>query len=389
MEIDTIQADIEEAFRYNSCKKIAQLCRVALELRDERIDHFFQLKSVKLKGEERIKKIEKNEIRMCEDQQDELIQYRKDCIDNYCVDYGALYKQLKQEYAQLIDSKRQQMVDISHQIKEQKKKMVSIEKHSLKTAAELLDSTEFETKELESLRGKQQILSRKELNEFEKQFRLKCQDLEKDSNGNLMRISELYSQEARNMRKEIKQKIKNIILERKDIFMGYKQQLEELKGDVNGLKAEHRQVMEKRASLTITIGRYKKRVNEELKEFMKNKQMEMRDMQKQSHNENRDIESEIFAVQRKIRVNNTNFDKKIAALDSQISRQRTQTHQLKSKMKMDKREKKQAANVIKREASSTAIAASATSARKILFFMFSTYAVANAAHGFNHRTGRT
>ena len=344
-----MQVEIAEAFKYNSCKKIAQLCRVALELRDERIDDFVERKAVISKYETRIKKIEKNEIRRNEKMQNELLQYRKECIDNCCVVYGAQYKQLKFDFAELIESYRQKFMDIAREIKDQKQIMINTEKLSLKQAAELLDSTEFETKELESQGGRSQLLSRKEISDYDKQFRIKVSKKEKESNEKMRIIQENFSKMALELRKDLNERIRKIIGERRYIFVGYKERLSELSSDVQELKKEHQVVIKNRSEIMSIATKFRKRMNEEMRNQTKQNQAQMREMQKQGNNANRDIESEKLEVQKKMRMNHSAFEKKMASLQVQINRQRTLKNQLKDRMKTAKREKIQAESSIKRE----------------------------------------
>ncbi|EAY10598.1 hypothetical protein TVAG_281980 [Trichomonas vaginalis G3] len=344
-----MQADLDEAFSYNSCKKVAQLCRVMLELQNEKIDNATEKKLFRQKFEKKLNSLNDAAERRIDNQQNELIDFRRDKIDEYCVTFGAVYKQLKADYAQKIADIQQEYAKMSSQLKEYGSQIVAAEKMSLKSAAAFLDSTENDIKGLSTQNSKSNTILQKEMSVFTRELRNRSAELDKQHKENLKAITAEYAKNAKTLRAESAEKIRENIRQRAPQLTESRNKLEELEKSVKIVREDYNSVLKEKLAITNSFVKTKKRMIEELKHKLKDLFIEMKNMKKTINSEKSDFESAVFQLQKKMRMNKSALDKKISQINSQISRQKQQLNQLRDKIKMDKREKQMTEKLLRRE----------------------------------------
>lgn len=344
-----MQEDLDEIFHYNSCKKVAQLFKVMYELKNEILDNNTERKVIRTKFEKKLNNMNTKAERTLDNSQTALIEFRRNKIDDYCVIFGAEYKQLKADYAQKIADINDQYAKMSKELKDLGSQIVQAEKFSLKTAAQFLDSTENDIKAINTQNSKSNTVLQKEISVFSREFRNRNAELDKTHKENLRNITAEHNKLCKSLRMETQSKICQNIRDRFPELTDSRDKLTELEQDIKSIREDYNSVLKSRLSSTKSFINAKKRMQEDVKAKIKELFMQMRDVKKSINTEKSDFESSVFQIQKKMRMNKTALDKKIAQINSQISRQKQQLNQLKDKIKMDKRDKQMTEKLLRRE----------------------------------------
>lgn len=109
--------DKNDAFRHNSCKKLAQLAKVVTSMRNLELDRDAERVGIRNQYEEQIGQLRGKYLGKYQEIHSGLIQYRKDAIQEACNSYGQLYKQMKNEYLELVDQQTQSLTQIAEELK--------------------------------------------------------------------------------------------------------------------------------------------------------------------------------------------------------------------------------------------------------------------------------
>ena len=110
--------DKNEAFKHNSCKKVAQLSKVIVTMRNNGLDRIFNLKKISKQYDKFITQLFDDHRKSMEDISHGLFRYRKTAIDIACKDYGQIYKETKVNYNELATRQINFLNDISKQAKD-------------------------------------------------------------------------------------------------------------------------------------------------------------------------------------------------------------------------------------------------------------------------------
>ena len=109
--------DKNEAFKHNSCKKLAQLAKVIFQMSSLAKDRQDELQSITVHYESPIAQMVRQHYSLAEGISKDLVSFRKTCIDQACQDYGNAYRNIKANYSNLCRSKLQQLSDIYDELK--------------------------------------------------------------------------------------------------------------------------------------------------------------------------------------------------------------------------------------------------------------------------------
>ena len=112
--------DRNEAFKHNSCKKLAQLGKVIFTLTANELDKDEEKLQIQKEYEDSITGIFEKQYKQAELIHTNLVRFRKSCIDKACSEYGNYYKQLKNEYSEIITNQTKKLQDIISELKQAK-----------------------------------------------------------------------------------------------------------------------------------------------------------------------------------------------------------------------------------------------------------------------------
>jgi hypothetical protein len=126
--------DRDEAFRHNSCKKLAQLGKVIFSLTSAARDKADDSADITGSYEEAILRLFARHRKQAEEVYSGLVRFRKSCIDKYCVEYGVLYKQMKSDYSTFLNQQTRRIVTITNEMKTIKTSIRQIEDETQTTA---------------------------------------------------------------------------------------------------------------------------------------------------------------------------------------------------------------------------------------------------------------
>ena len=202
-----MKSDFNEAFKHNSCKKLAQLIRVVTEFDsfnfDHKIEYLNEQNNFDVLIAEQVMKFKSDLHSIVHN----TVTHRKGEIDISCKNFGILYKQIKSNFSNIMNEKYIKINDISKELKELNHIIREITKQSLRFAKDNIDLIdnfpdfiknklenidnfkEFENKYLEILNN---------INLFQKNF---------DENMKIVKFNHL------NNKKEIQKQIQIILFE--------------------------------------------------------------------------------------------------------------------------------------------------------------------------------
>lgn len=109
--------DKNEAFKHNSCKKLAQLGKVIFQMRSLAKERNDEIQAITIRYESSIAQLVRQHHSQAEGISKDLVIFRKSCIDKACQDYGSAYKNIKSIYSNLCKSKFQELSDIYDECK--------------------------------------------------------------------------------------------------------------------------------------------------------------------------------------------------------------------------------------------------------------------------------
>lgn len=132
--------DKNEAFRHNSCKKLAQLTKVITSLNGSARDKLGEQAVIVVNYEDSISKLFERHKKQVAEIHTGLIRFRKSCVEKYCSEYGGIYRQLKGEYASCVKQSNQRFNQIAGEIDAVKTEIDGIRSEIESTSKDVDDS---------------------------------------------------------------------------------------------------------------------------------------------------------------------------------------------------------------------------------------------------------
>ena len=102
-----------EAFKHNSCKKLAQLAKVIFQMSKANLERNEEITNIVIKYESSIAQIVDQHQKSAEEIARKLVAFRKSCIDRECQEYANQYKVIKTRLINLSKEKLQILQDFA------------------------------------------------------------------------------------------------------------------------------------------------------------------------------------------------------------------------------------------------------------------------------------
>ena len=153
----------KDAYRHNSCKKLAQLEKVIYGYSSQIQDRNDELALISQEYEEEIEDIVYQHHQKMYGITRSLVQYRKSQINSSCQSFGSLYRTLKTNYTALYSSKKAELKELISQQRSLHKLLHTLQIQIVKDANLSID--QFDNFETETTRLKNFQISQSDISE--------------------------------------------------------------------------------------------------------------------------------------------------------------------------------------------------------------------------------
>jgi hypothetical protein len=124
-------SDRSEAFRHNSCKKLAQLGKVIFTMSLKTENRLVELAALKMKYEASLRDILQRRQQSQDAVQRSLANFRKSCVENACREWGAVYKVLRNDLVAIATRYSEQIASVMSEIQKTAKELDAIQTSAL------------------------------------------------------------------------------------------------------------------------------------------------------------------------------------------------------------------------------------------------------------------
>ena len=276
--------DRNEAFKHNSCKKVAQLSKVVVAMRNNTLDRIFQLKKFTNEYNEYIDQLFSDHRKQLEHVSRELFRFRKSTIDVACKDYGQFYKEVKIGFNELTSKQIDHINKTSQEAKDLVETVSNIKQETYSNVNKVLESSDMFNKDINKLKKKSnKSYSQSEIKKAVKPVIDKTKQLEQDSNQRIAEMTSFYNNQKNSLNKEIGKLFYSELRNRKDIFQGYSRRVHEMQSFIKNIVTEYTQYeklqhqfftkrIEIRANLTQDFKQKMKNLNQQKQQVIDNKE---------------------------------------------------------------------------------------------------------------------
>lgn len=235
--------DRNEAFKHNSCKKIAQLGKVIFTLTANEIDKTDDKRVIEKQFEKVISDVFSGHYKEAEEIHTNLVRYRKSCIDNSCTEYGNYYKQIKNDFSELIASQTQRLQMIVLELKETKDTLNKIEKANAANVNLTIAAYDEIMNDIKNKSESSSSNQAKALNDAVAPINKKTEALLGEFETNLKAMKAQYTSNSRKLKNEINKLFKDAIVNKKDELNTLHNNAESLKTEIGAIRKTYNNVI--------------------------------------------------------------------------------------------------------------------------------------------------
>ena len=239
--------DQAEAFSHNSCKKLAQLCKVLFTMTSEIQDRNDQLRQVNADMEESIAELINQHESYSEMIANNLINFRKLCISESCTEYGAIYKEKKEEFTTLIMNQNEKFKSLRTELKALQKSLRNLMVVSLKSAAQVLDSAD------EAEQSMKAAISDSETSKIDRSVSIELDEklaaVQRESSRQIDEMKHAQRKEFEKSKQELLRHIRALLTERRPRFMELRSAIASYENNIAEFRASHQRVLEEMSEI--------------------------------------------------------------------------------------------------------------------------------------------
>lgn len=321
-----IITDKNEAFRHNSCKKIAQLSKVIYAMIIQRQDRIDLLNDLNEEFEEFVLDL----INQHQNQQEvifnHLSKFRKSAINSSCQHFGALYKESKIEFANFLSDQNVKFQNLYDEAKFLQKDIRNFQMVFLQVAAKFLDSSDNFEKDIklalnnncakeELIQKAVQPIYQKILN-YNEGMKRKWISMENDHKS---QEKELLAAFSIKLKKVLRKRLKPVFFEKKE-------QIRELKEEIVSFKSQYADIFQAHHEFTKMQLKRRNQLIDETHQNIRSIQKQMKSMPNIGNNQH-NYASQIKSLEKTRTVNNQNFVKTMNQLVKEIRQLKHTRHQ--------------------------------------------------------------
>lgn len=233
-----MEPDDTQAFIHNVCKKTAQLTRVAADFQDAHFDQAILIKNMRNHYFQLYDQVIEQTRKNAQDAFNALVKFRKAQIEDSCHEYGLQYKQIKSDFARILNEKSTQLNNISREaklchrnIKEMTRDSILLAKSVLSTADEVEKSLNAQSRcqtPTINLENKQDLI----------EIRQKISAEKKRHQQVMNEIKELYKQQALEFKNKVRAILVKEIQNRKPYFISCTERLQKMQKEMKTLRED-------------------------------------------------------------------------------------------------------------------------------------------------------
>lgn len=254
--------DRNEAFKHNSCKKLAQLAKVIFTMGSQKRDRNAEMNSILNDYEQVIQQLVVLHNQKAQEISKNLIAFRKSCIDTSCKSFGVVYKKSKAEFNNMIKEQNTRFNQLIQDAQNLKKDIIEMN-NSSKSAA---DATIKIAQEVEKdLQTKQKEGNLSNTNSAIKDILDSIRIAKEESEKRQQDMRAQHAHEITTNRKAINIFLSSEILKRKEFFQDLKNRLGKLKSNINEMRNDRNKIIESNLNNSKRIREIQKKMQDDTK----------------------------------------------------------------------------------------------------------------------------
>lgn len=322
--------DKNEAFKHNSCKKIAQLAKVIFQMSSLAKDRQDELQMITIHYESTIAQIVRQHYALAEGISKDLVSFRKTCIDQACQDYGNAYKNIKTNYSNLCRSKLQKLSDIYDELKKMLQFINDTKVKSINDSDHLSKHATRIQNEIANYNRQGKIGVKKKITASIIPINDKITKLQAENDKKFKQMKNEHSQNVKVMKGKINKIYQAEIAQMKPAFLQLRNRLEKLGNDADLLRSQYKDIY-KNYSDNYEKSRYQRNlIISSTKNQFKEKSNQINDLLKGEKIKKAERAAEINELQQLLQKAIKAHQNELNDLINQINAQKHLRHQLMS-----------------------------------------------------------
>jgi len=296
--------DRNEAFKHNSCKKLAQLTRVVTSMLNSAKDRYDEIDAL-TNDYDRITKQTIEEYKEGREIINSgLFKYRKSCIDQSCKDFGQFYKDLKHSYNLLSQSFTNKINEIS---KEGKDINGSISVVNDTIIVEITNKSQridtIRANIINSFEKSEKYINQSSFSQIQ-DISQNCQQLVKESEERYGSLQRVKKNELQKLNEEMSKLYSNEVLKRRSDFKNMKERLSNIRKYIGSIKIEYSMTDRQQSELFQTYYKRRAAIISDMKHSLKvakNQAVSLSEKQKLLEKQSKDAKKDLLIEFEQIR----------------------------------------------------------------------------------------
>ena len=318
-----IITDRNEAFKHNSCKKLAQLAKVIFSMSSQARDRRNEILRVQNKYENMIADLVESHHTRAEAIAKALVQFRKSCVDRSCREWGTLYKRLKMNLANLSSTQNAKISEIIDEAQQLANDIKSIQTEALRHATEVLECADGLQRDLKQ-KTRPTTTSRKTIREALRPIFDKMDELNDESERRVKALKSEHAKEIAANRAEIAKFLKEELIKRRGTFLEYRDKLTQLEDDVQALRDQYREIVDSRDAMTTENKQTRNSLVSETKSALRRIRLDCKSLKAKEKMNKKTHMSEMNDLKQQFHIQKKNHKAEIDAIRAQTHSQRRQ-----------------------------------------------------------------
>jgi hypothetical protein len=318
-------ADRSDAFRHNSCKKLAQLGKViftmSAAMRDRRTDLF----QIQYKSDLSIIALVERHKESAESIAKALVQFRKGCVDASCREWGGLYKQVKLSLSNLYQNQNAKICALIIECQELGKSVQSLQLCGLQCAQTALGGANEFFKDVKG-KARPQTAARRAIRVAVQPILERLEEAQARGEASFRLIRASHAQQIARRRGEITAFLKDELAKRRGPFLALYGQFAALEADVKGLRESQLELMRSRAEWVQQQKAKRAELMTETRALWRGLRKQIGAMKDQQKIAQKNAQSELGDLTRSRHLAKVHHKSQIDSVEQAIESQRRQRH---------------------------------------------------------------
>ena len=229
--------DRSDAFKHNSCKKLAQLAKVIFTMSTQILDRKDEAADLIIEFENLIQKAVNDYHDDAESIAKDLVHFRKKCVDDSCKEFGSLYKQLKLDYANIKQKQGERLAQLLHDAQNQQNIVKSAQNQALLNAAAAMRAADEFAAGVKA-HQKRPSTARRELRNNVQPIFEKMDQAQAESDERIRMLRRDFVSKMASSKKEIAQFVRDELRNRRPHLQEMKTEIVQLNADIKDIKSD-------------------------------------------------------------------------------------------------------------------------------------------------------